>query len=222
MSATNVSTYSFPQLDTSVNAERAPADVLAAAWAEADAIRERARAEGEAAGYAAGLERARVEFESTGESLVRALGEAAVDIANARAELAEALTSQAAEVSIAVAEQIIASAFESQPELVIDVTRGAIRRLSERHRLTVLVNPDDLELIAEQSERLQQEMGGIEFLDVQADRRVERGGAIVQTEYGEIDATIRTQIENARTLITAALAGDADLPPDQPGGADAV
>jgi len=222
LSATNVSTYSFPQLDTSVNAERAPADVLAAAWAEADAIRERARAEGEAAGYAAGLERARVEFESTGESLVRALGEAAVDIANARAELAEALTSQAAEVSIAVAEQIIASAFESQPELVIDVTRGAIRRLSERHRLTVLVNPDDLELIAEQSERLQQEMGGIEFLDVQADRRVERGGAIVQTEYGEIDATIRTQIENARTLITAALAGDADLPPDQPGGADAV
>ena len=222
MSATNVSSYSFPQLDTSVNAERAPADVLAAAWAEADAIRERARAEGEAAGYAAGLERARVEFESTGESLVRALGEAAVDIANARAELAEALTSQAAEVSIAVAEQIIAGAFESQPELVIDVTRGAIRRLSERHRLTVLVNPDDLELIAEQSERLQHEMGGIEFLDVQADRRVERGGAIVQTEYGEIDATIRTQIENARALITAALAGDADLPPDQPGGADAV
>jgi len=222
LSATNVSSYSFPQLDTSVNAERAPADVLAAAWAEADAIRERARAEGEAAGYAAGLERARVEFESTGESLVRALGEAAVDIANARAELAEALTGQAAEVSIAVAEQIIAGAFESQPELVIDVTRGAIRRLSERHRLTVLVNPDDLELIAEQSERLQHEMGGIEFLDVQADRRVERGGAIVQTEYGEIDATIRTQIENARALITAALAGDADLPPDQPGGADAV
>jgi hypothetical protein len=55
---------------------------------------------------------------------------------------------------------------------------------------------------------LQTELGGIEHLDVQADRRVERGGTIVQTEYGEVDAAISTQLAGARAIVKAALAGD--------------
>ena len=47
--------------------------------------------------------------------------------------------------------------------------------------MTVLVNPEDLELLSGAVKTLQGELGGIEHLDVQADRRVERGGAIAQT-----------------------------------------
>lgn len=218
MSTQNISTYSFEQLDTSIEAERSPGDVLASAWSQAEQIRERARAEGEAAGYAAGLEQARAEFSELAESLTRALGDAASQLAASRDELVETLTHQAGEISLAVAAQIVAGAFEFQPDLVIDVTRGAIRRLAERHRLSVLVNPEDLDRLTDAIERLRGEMGGIEFMDVQADRRVEPGGAIVQTEYGEIDATIATQIENARKLVAASLVGDARQQTDESSG----
>jgi flagellar assembly protein FliH len=74
--------------------------------------------------------------------------------------------------------------------------------------VTVLVNPGDLELVASAVQALQIELGGIEHLDVQADRRIERGGAIAQTVYGEIDTTIGAQMEAARELVEAAIAGD--------------
>ncbi len=188
-----------------------PADVLAAAWAEAERIRQQAHVDGEAAGYAAGMQRAQTEFQSVADGLVQALEEAARALAGTRDELVESLTRQAADVSLGVGRQIVAAAVEVKPELVIEVIKSAVRKLAERHRLTVLVNPEDLEQVSGSIERLRIESGGIEFMEVLPDRRIERGGAIVQTEYGELDATIATQMENARAMLAASLVGDAEL-----------
>jgi flagellar assembly protein FliH len=204
MATQNVSNYSFQQLESTVEAERTPQEVLARASAEADAIRERARAEGEAAGRAQGIEQAR----SEAASVLNGLAEAIRGVESTREELVEMLTRQAGEVSLRIAEQMVGGTFAVQPERIVEVTRAALRRLADRHRVTVLVNPEDLELVAGAVQALQSELGGIEHLDVQADRRIERGGAIAQTAYGEIDATIGAQMEAARELVESAIAGD--------------
>lgn len=207
MAASNTSTYSFEQLDATGEGEQAPVDLLAAAWADAAQIRERAYAQGHAAGMAG----AQAELVPVVAQLVRALEEAARALRATREELVERLTREAAEVSLRIGEQIVTGAFQFQPELVLDVTRAAIRRLADRHRLTVLVNPSDLERISESTGDLRAELGGIDYMDVQADRRIDPGGAIVRTEYGEIDATITAQIENARAIVAAALVGDSSV-----------
>jgi flagellar assembly protein FliH len=204
MASQNISSYSFQQLESSVETERTPQEVLARAWAEADAIREHARADGDAAGHAEGVERARAEA----APLLNGLAEAIRAVDNTRDELVEVVTRQAGEISLRIAEQMVGGTFAVQPERIVEVTRGALRRLADRHRVTVLVNPEDLELVAGAVQSLQVELGGIEHLDVQADRRIERGGAIAQTAYGEIDATINAQMEAARELVESALAGD--------------
>jgi flagellar assembly protein FliH len=204
MTTQNVSNYSFQQLESTVQAERTPQEVLARASAEADLIREHAHAEGEAAGRAQGIEQAR----SEAASILNGLAEAIRGVESTRNELVEMLTRQAGEVSLRIAEQMVGGTFAVQPERIIEVTRAALRRLADRHRVTVLVNPEDLELVAGAVQALQSELGGIEHLDVQADRRIERGGAIAQTAYGEIDATIGAQMEAARELVESAIGGD--------------
>lgn len=204
MRAASASTYSFKQLDVSRGRDHTPADLLEAAQAEAEQIREQARAEG----YATGCAQAQAEFSPAAERLTSALREAARALSATREELVEQLTRQAAEVALQIGRQIVQDAFEFQPELIVDVTRGAIRKLGDRHRLTVLVNPADLERVSGSLERLRAELGGIEYLDVQADRRIESGGALVRSHYGEIDATIATQIKNARAIVDAALIGE--------------
>ena len=67
-----------------------------------------------------------------------------------------------------------------------------------RHRLVIEVNPDDLELVSESAEGLAARLGGVQRLDVVAERRVERGGCIVRTEEGEIDARIGSQLQQLR------------------------
>ena len=132
---------------------------------------------------------------------------------NTRDELVEKLTAQAGELALLIAEQMVAGAIAAQPERIIDVVRGALRRLADRHRVTVLVNPDGPRAARRRGPALQAELGGIEHLDVQADRRVARGGAIAQTAYGEIDATIsRPAADRARDRRGRPSAGDCQHP----------
>ena len=58
------------------------------------------------------------------------------------------------------------------------------------------------------------ELGRMEHCDVQAERRVARGGAIVRTLEGEVDATLATKLSRAREALEAELrGGDAPAPP---------
>jgi flagellar assembly protein FliH len=95
-----------------------------------------------------------------------------------------------------------------QPERVVDVVRGALRRLVERGRITLLVHPDDLDIVRDAGDGLVAELGGIEHLDVQAERRVPRGGAIVRTMEGEVDATLTTKLDRAREVLEETLRDD--------------
>lgn len=205
VSTQTIRTYTFKQLENAVALDRTPSDVMAHAIADAEAIREQARADGHAAGYADGLELARVDA----APLLAALSEAVAAISGTREELAEMLTAQAAELALLTAEQMVAGAIAAEPQRIVDVVRGALRRITDRHRVTVLVSPEELDLLSQSVPALQAELGGIEHLDVQADRRVARGGAIAQTVHGEIDVSVAAQLQTARELVQAALAGDA-------------
>jgi flagellar biosynthesis/type III secretory pathway protein FliH len=48
-------------------------------------------------------------------------------------------------------------------------------------------------------------LGGIEHCEVQAERRVSRGGALVRTPDGDVDARIETKLERAREVVEDAL-----------------
>jgi flagellar assembly protein FliH len=48
-------------------------------------------------------------------------------------------------------------------------------------------------------------LGGIEHCEVQAERRVSRGGAIVRTQDGDVDARVETKLKRAREVVQNAL-----------------
>ena len=199
-----IQAYAFEQLDTAAGGPiGGVADVLSAAWAEAEQVRAQARAAGEAEGYAAGLDAARAQAEPALVALVAA----ARELGGLRDALVGALEQDAVELALSLSEQMVAGALDIQPERVVDVARGALRRIAERHRVTLVVNPDDLELVSDAAGRLSGELGGIDHLDVQADRRVGRGGAIARTEEGEIDVTVAAQLQSAREIVAAVLRG---------------
>ncbi|HXE44788.1 MAG TPA: FliH/SctL family protein [Conexibacter sp.] len=176
---------------------------LAAAQAEADAIRAAARAEGHADGLDAGLAEGRAQLAAA----LAALESAHAEVVALRAATAEAVERDAVELAVQLAEKIVAGTLEAEPERVLDVVRGALRRLSERRRVTVLVHPDDLDVVRAAADGFAGELGGIEHCEVQAERRLSRGGAVVRTDEGQIDASIETQLARARELVAAELGG---------------
>ena len=198
------SPFEFAPLDALTPVEAAalvpaPAAPLAAPAPDLDAV----RAEGFNDGYTAGAADARGALDPA----AAALQAAAAELAGLRADVAERTERAAVELGLRIAEQVLQGALAVDPERVVDAVRGALRRLVERDRVLVLVNPEDLDVLREHAEELVAELGGIEHLGVEADRRVTRGGAIVRTGEGEVDATLETKLGRAREVVEHELSG---------------
>ena len=181
------------------------AAMIAAAQAEADSIREQARAQGHAEGFAAGRE----EFAAQAAPAVQALAESIVQAEADRDRIAADVESAAVELALQIAEKALTTALTVDPDRVLDVVRGALRCLVDRKRVTIQVHPDDLPLVRDAVDGLVQQLGGIEHIEVQEERRVQRGGAIVRSSAGEIDARIHTKLDNAREILEHELAAGA-------------
>jgi flagellar biosynthesis/type III secretory pathway protein FliH len=172
-------------------------EAMARAEAETAAVHEAARAEGFAAGHA--------EATAALEPALSALTEAAVAVQDERVAAAERLERHAVDLALMLAEKVLAGAIAVEPERVVESVRGALRGLVERERITVLVHPDDLELVREAMDGLRATLGGIEHCEVQAERRVSRGGCVVRTPDGDVDARVETKLQRAREVVEQAL-----------------
>ena len=177
------------------------AQELELARLEAEQMRLAAREQGYQEGFAKGHEHALTEA-AVGAS---ALAQARVALQSEAAAAATRLEVEAVELALSLAQRVVAGALAVRPEFVVDAVRHALRGIVERERITVLVNPADLPLVSGAMSGLQAEMGGIEHWEVQAERRVERGGAIVRHVHGDVDAQIEGKFERAREVVEAAL-----------------
>ena len=176
--------------------EVAADDQAAVSLAELEALRAQAVEEGLAAG--------RAEAQLAVTAAVNGLSEAAAQLA-AEAEALEArLEEEAVSLALAIAERVLAGQLAVDPERVLEAVRGALRGITDRSRVTVLVNPEDLELVREAAPGLQSTLGGIEHLEIQSERRVGRGGAVVRHPEGDVDAQVATKLERVRELFEAA------------------
>jgi flagellar assembly protein FliH len=178
------------------------AQIVAEAQQRAVELEAEARVEGEAAGYAAGLARAQEELAVP----LAAFEAASAGIEATRDEVATLVERRAVELALTIAERIVGAAIAAQPELVCNVVEGALRRVVERDRLIVDLHPDDLayvrEWLGEQTET------SVSAVELRAERRVPRGGCVVRTTEGEIDARVPEQLARAGEILRDAIAGD--------------
>ncbi len=153
--------------------------LLAQAVAEGETIRRRARAEGREEGLS-----------SVAAELVRLAAERERLLASAEAELVA--------LAFEVARSVLAGWAEREREAVTVAARRALDRARERSRLRLRAHPEDVEAVrALVSGRLQ----GIGHVALLADPAVERGGVVLESEAGWIDATLSAQLSGLRRAL---------------------
>ena len=185
--------------DATAEAER----IVAAAQAEAAAVREAGRLAGLEEGRTAALSELRAELGPAAHTL----STAAAELERFGAERAAAIEREAVELAVMLAEKVLDAALEVRPEVVLDVIRTALRGLVDRERIVVQVNPEDLELVRAGIDEIAGALGGVEHLEVRGERRVSRGGAVLVTALGEVDAHLETKLARAREAMRAELGG---------------
>jgi flagellar assembly protein FliH len=198
--------FSFEALEAPVEIvapgdRHAEADAVMAAMARAEADADSLRA----AAREQGLREGREEALAALTPGLEALSQAAEAVRADQCARAERLEAHAVDLALFLAEKVIGGALAVEPGRVIEAVRGALRGIVERERVTVLVHPEDLELVRGAMDDVRASLGGIEHCEVQAERRVSRGGAVVRTPDGDVDARAETKLKRAREVVEAAL-----------------
>jgi flagellar biosynthesis/type III secretory pathway protein FliH len=209
--APDVEPFRFEQLQTPPPAAKAamlpdPEALVAAAHAEADLIRARAYEEGVEQGRdearRIALDEARRDLAPAAEALAGALAE----ILALREQTAQRMEAHAAVLALMLAEKIVVGALAVEPARVVDAVHGALRLLTERDRVTLLLNAEDMALVREAIDAGAGELAESAGLALHAERRVPRGSVMLRTAVGEIDARVETKLQRAREVVERELA----------------
>ncbi|HYZ17785.1 MAG TPA: FliH/SctL family protein [Candidatus Acidoferrum sp.] len=175
--------------------ERARAMIEDAA-ARCDVIAAEARERAHDEGLAAGREHAAREMDEM-LGTMRGLLEAA---RAQRHTLIERAEPEIVRLALAIAERVLHQQVALDRGVAVTMAKTAIARLIDRDTVTIRVNPADLERMREHRDELIA-LGDVRSMRVVEDKRVDRGGVVVETDAGTIDARIGTQLDEARKVL---------------------
>lgn len=82
-------------------------------------------------------------------------------------------------------------------QMVLDFAQEVIKKAQDQVHLKLHLNPEDVEEVEAQKEQLQLSVGAGE-LEIVPDARIERGGCVLETEAGSVDAKLSTVVEQVK------------------------
>lgn len=170
--------------------------VIEAAEADAAGIREKARKEGFAKGEAEAREKLAVAIER--------MNRVAVEIAAVKPRLIAEAEEEVTALVCEIATRILGPLVEQNPECVVNVVSRALAALSERENVAIRVNPRDIALVLEAKPEILAGVDGARNVTFVDDHGVEPGGCMIETPSTELDARIRTQLDEIVRLVCGA------------------
>jgi flagellar assembly protein FliH len=167
---------------------------------EAERNANRLEAEAKQRGYDDGMNDGRAAAQAEMDEMMATM-RGLIEMARAeRHKIIESAEPELVRLSVAIAERVLHAHVAVEPGAVLEIVRSAISRIVDRETITVRVNPADLELMREHRDQLMA-MNDVDNMRLIEDQRVDRGGVVVETEAGTVDAKLTTQLREVRRLM---------------------
>ena len=118
-----------------------------------------------------------------------------------RAEILQETEAQVVELVLLVAKKVVKVISENQKSVVIQNIQQALRKLKTKSDVIVRVNLADLQLATEHVKDFVQLTENAKKMQIVEDSTVDRGGCVIETDFGEIDARISSQLNELEERI---------------------
>ncbi len=118
-----------------------------------------------------------------------------------RAEILSETEAQVIELVLLVARKVVKVISENQKSVVIQNITQALRKLKTKSDVIVRVNLADLQLATEHVKDFVQMTENAKKMQIVEDSTVDRGGCVIETDFGEIDARISSQLSELEERI---------------------
>lgn len=103
--------------------------------------------------------------------------------------------------TLGVAEHIVRQEIKTSPEIVLNVIQDGIKNILGVETIKIRVHPSNVQLVQEQKHTIQSVSSSLREIIFEADEHIEQGGCIIESDLGNVDARIITQIEQVNSII---------------------
>ena len=175
---------------------------LADAKKKAEELESEAYSQGFEQGKKDGLEIGRLQSEAAAKRLEKVIQ----GISHQSETLFVKHEAQFVKLSMEVARQLVLKEIKTDPSVVLESMKAAFNQAVSGNNLTIYLNPKDLELAKNYASKELEPSGGLS-LEIKADPKIERGGCLIESEFGLVDATMQAKWEAVRSAVSEVLSG---------------
>lgn len=189
-------------------AQEEAARIIEKARAEAQEIIEKAKVEEQSIynkasddGYNAGHEEGYQEGNAEATRLVERIHKMIDGIQAKRQEILDGTEQQIVNLVILIARKVVKIMSDNQKSVIMSNVVQALKKVKGSGDVTLRVNLSDVKLTTEHIDDFIRQVENIKNISVIEDSSVEKGGCIVETDFGAIDARISSQLTELETQV---------------------
>jgi len=179
--------------DATQLAEKLETETRATLDEEKNAALNQAREDGRNEGYAEGKAEVDRLIERTHTVLERAQDK--------RGEILVQTEEEVIRLVLLMVRKVVKVISESQREVVVSNVIEALKKVKDRGNIIIRVNIEDVKLTTEHTKEFIQALEGVKSIQVSEDSSVDLGGCVIETDFGEIDARISSQLAELESKI---------------------
>jgi flagellar assembly protein FliH len=161
---------------------------------QADEIRRHAEVTGYEAALVAARQTVSEEVQQRLNAILPTLEHTAGHVAEAAEVWHRRQQRQLIQLACKIAQRVVRRELRHDPRISLDWVREALELVSGGQRISIRLHPDDHDLLQPHVAQLTNQFGISDRAEIVADERVEAGGCLVQSEFGEIDQQLETQL----------------------------
>lgn len=107
-------------------------------------------------------------------------------------------------LSLAAAERVVKKEVKNDDRIILNQIREGLKRITGAEHLKLRLHQDDEKIVRKSRTELIANVDSVRDIVVEPDESVSRGGCILESESGSVDATIETQTKRMADLLTEA------------------
>jgi len=154
---------------------------------------EKGREEGKAEGFAEG--KAEV------DRLIQRTQSVLEQAQNQRGEILVGTEREIITLVLLISRKVVKAISESHRDVIVANVQEALRKVRDKGNVIIRVNLADMKLTTDHKKEFIQALEGVKTIQVQEDTSVDSGGCIIETDFGEIDARISSQLAELEARI---------------------
>jgi len=132
---------------------------------------------------------------------VSMLAENFSELSRLREEVLTNSTDDMLRLVLAIAEKVIRREVQTDPSIILTTLEAALQAAIHADSYHVKVHPDDLAMVMEKKSLFMASISGLKNITMEGDATVSRGGCLVESELGQVDASIDGQLGELRDIL---------------------